>query len=111
MSSRVRGTFMKIRRYYGHDCDSVMGFNNGYYIDDKPLKVKGHSEAMKACLDALIEYWTISNDDLFELDNGYEFIIAYYDPDGNEITRDQFLDNNDNEEYSYRYVYVTYELE
>jgi hypothetical protein len=103
---------MKIRRYYGFDCDSVMGFNNGSYVDDEFIEVASHEEAMQLCLEALKECWNIDKASLEEQDNGYEFTTGYYDNDGNDISREEFLERNENEEYgSWRYVYVTYESE
>jgi hypothetical protein len=97
----------KIRRYYGSDCNSVDGFNNGYYIDDDCIET---SDPMKSCMEALVDLWTLNNDpdDLTELENGYEFIIGYFDKNGKELTRKQYL-ARDRESDSYRYVYVTFE--
>ena len=101
---------MKIRRYYGHDCDSAMGFNNGHYIDDDWIEVKNTDEAMQACKDFLAEHWRIKDypDQLIEVDQGYEFQTGFYDHDGNDIKPDDF---DDYKGHHYRYVYVTYEEE
>lgn len=108
---------IKIRRYCGYDCDSINGFNNGYYVDDEPIEAADEADAMRLCLEAMAERWNTRNadntrsEDFEELDNGYQLITGYYDNDGNPFTRAQFIDANENEETgSYSYVYVTYEV-
>ena len=34
-----------IRPYYGHDCDSTMGFNNGNYITEITVKAEDEDQA------------------------------------------------------------------
>lgn len=71
-----------IRRYYGHDCNSVDGFNNGYYFDDE---FRISKDPLKDCLSLLKNLWDIRDKkDLTELDNGYELITGYSDKDGND---------------------------
>lgn len=105
---------MKIRRYYGYDCESVMGFNNGSYVDDEPIEVKNEEIAFILCKDALAERWDLTKfttEDLELQDDGIQLITGYYDDEGNEITRDKFLELNfDEERGSYRYVFVNYEV-
>jgi len=101
----------KIRRYYGHDCDSIMGFNNGYYIDDNDIQVTDIDDAFKKCKKWILKNYKCKKSDLTELDNGYELITGYYDNDGNDITQKQFneLNDIDSDDGAYRYIYVTFE--
>lgn len=110
---------MKIRRYYGHDCNSNMGFNDGYYVDSEPIEVKDETEAMEACLKALSGLRGIPLEDLkagvpglSEDDDGYTLITMYSDDEGNSITAEQYAALNENEEAGgYLYVFVNYQIE
>jgi hypothetical protein len=99
---------MKFRLYYGFDCDSVNGFNNGYYLDDIKAKSLGHAYMVAR---KKLEELSGLNPELFEeIENGFEVVTGYYDDAGNEILEDQFHALNENEESgSWRYVYVTIE--
>jgi len=106
---------VKIRRYYGYDCDSEQGFNNGYYVDDEPIEVDNHDEAFSLCRSALGERWDLSkfseDDWEYHVDDTAQLITSYHDDEGNEITRDKFLElNSDEERGGYRYVFVNYEV-
>lgn len=109
MGTLTKDGKMKIRLYYGYDCDSVNGFNNGYYLHDYSIEVKDIDEAFKQCEYAIKELWG-GKSELEELDNGFELITGYYDNEGTELTEEQFQELNENEESgSWSYVYVTYE--
>ncbi len=103
---------MKIRRYFGHDCDSINGFNNGYYIDDEPIQCADYAEAERLCIEAAKEY---IGEGPYENDNNTEMPIiqvttGYYDDQGNEVTAERFSELNENEECgSYRYQYISAE--
>ena len=101
---------LKIRRYYGHDCDSVHGFNNGYYIDDEFTEVSSIDRAFDACESVIKERYNLEGLSLREIDRGYELITGYYDTDGNELTEQQFTELDDDDEAFYNYVYVTFEI-
>jgi hypothetical protein len=103
---------VKIRRYYGHDCDSVSGFNDGYYLDDEFVEVKNHAEAERLCKEALAERWACKDKDLEDIDGTcFQLTTGYYDNDGNDLTRDAWIEaNEDKETGCYRYVYVSYEV-
>lgn len=106
---------MRIRRYYGFDCDSVMGFNNGSYIDDEPIKVDNHDEAFELCKQALAERWDLSqfsDDDIENLDDaGIQLITGYFNEHG-ELTRKEYLaiDDPDGTKTHYSYVFVNFEI-
>jgi len=101
---------MRIRRYLGHDADSINGFNNGYYLDDADgIEAKDHDEASRLCLKALDERYVVDAGELTKDDYGYTLTTSYSDDNGNEITREEFLNlNEDSESGSYRYVFVNY---
>jgi hypothetical protein len=99
---------MKIRRYYGHDCDSVSGFNDGRYLDDG-IEVSDESEALQACIDALSERYGPSS--VVSLaDSSATLITGYYDGDGNELDQDEWEQLNGNGLGSYSYVFVSWEV-
>jgi len=102
---------MRIRRYLGHDADSINGFNNGYYLDDADgIEAKDHEEAFQCCLHALHEHYVFDGTkELVDDDYGYTLTTTYSDDDGNEITREEFLNLNEaSGAGSYRYVFVNY---
>jgi len=98
---------MRIRRYCGHDCESVNGFNNGYYIDDDYIEVKDIDDAFEKCKEYLETRWDTNESDIEEWDNGYQLITSYNDNDGNDIKPDDY----DSDKHEYSYVFVTYEEE
>lgn len=109
---------MKIRRYIGTDCDSINGFNNGYYIDDKPIKVKSYEDAEKLCRKALSDYlgYKITDDNSEDISHGdgpcIEVITGHFNSvTGEELTEDQIEALNGEEydkgEVHYQYVYVS----
>lgn len=112
---------MKIRRYYGHDCDSMQGFNNGYYIDEDFIKVKDIEDAYKMCKDYLKEYWNLGkfeNDEITEEGDDEQGIVklitGYFESElGNEISYEEYMKRVIDDEASvhYRYVYVAFSIE
>ena len=105
---------MKIRRYYGYDCDSVMGFNNGRYIDDEPIEVKDLDDAHAKIHETLAELWDLN---LFEESefthdvHSIELTTGYFNEHG-ELTRKEFLaiDDPDGTKTHYSYVFVNFEI-
>ena len=105
---------IKYRLYYGHDCNSVDGFNDGYYIDEDT-----HTDTIEeACNRAKIELKKRygSHINIEEQDGGesssFQLITGYYDNDGNDLTKEAFTELNENEEAgSYLYVYISIEIE
>lgn len=104
---------MKIRHYYGHDADSVNGFNDGYYIDSgRGIDVADHAEALRTCLAALHARRDINPAELTEDENGYTLNTCYSDENGNEITRAEYdaLNEENDDVGGYRYVFLNYEI-
>jgi hypothetical protein len=114
---------MKIRRYLGYDCDSVDGFNNGRYIDDDYIEVKGLTEATKLCMESLSEYlgYDVTEENSEDISHGdgnpcIEVITGHYNSKTGEELTDKQVDELDGEEYDkglvhYRYVYVSIDSE
>lgn len=98
----------KYRFYYGYDCDSVNGFNNGYYLEDID-RLMTEEEAFNHCKACLKSLWGKASP-LEEWENGYQLITGFYDIEGNDISESQFEELCDDDAASYSYVYVTYEV-
>lgn len=104
---------MKIRRYFGHDCDSVNGFNNGYYIDDDYIEVNSDNVIYQLCISVLRERYDFKAKDINDIGSDtlcLELITGWYDEKGNALNELEFSER-DNETDSYSYVYVSAELE
>lgn len=43
-----------VRPYWGYDCDSVQGFNNGTYLDGIEVQAKDENEAIDKAMDHYI---------------------------------------------------------
>lgn len=101
---------MRVRRYYGHDCDSVNGFNDGGYIDRDFVEVASVEEAEELCKSFLKQQYG-DDIEITEMDSGdaFQVITGHYDANGNDLTKSQYdqllMDDKD---VSYRYVYVGY---
>ena len=39
-----------IRPYFGHDCNSVDGFNNGCYLDEVEVTANSEDDAIEQCI-------------------------------------------------------------
>lgn len=104
---------IKIRRYYGYDCDSEIGFNNGQYIDEpKGIEVDDIDTAYEKCLETLAYYWTWHESELHEFGDdthgGYEVVTGYYH-DGKELDCFEWL-NLDSDDKHYSYVFVAFDV-
>lgn len=100
---------MRIRLYYGYDCNSIMGFNDGTYLDE--MEVTDDHAAMEACKRVLLDRWNIPETEFESMDDGYQITTGYFDNDGNKMTMDAWIEANESDDAgSYRYVYVTYEI-
>lgn len=101
---------MKIRRYYGYDCDSVCGFNNGRYVDSDFIEVRDEKHLETLCVGFLNE---VSDNSLpIEESSDFTFtrITGYFDQDGNEINEEKYQELLDEDrDVSYRYIYVSAE--
>lgn len=104
---------MRVRRYYGFDCNSWDGFNNGRYIDADYIDVDSIDAAEELCR-AFLRSEYGDDVEIIEMDSGdaFQVITGYYDEDGNDLTKSQYEKRcMDNKEASYRYVYVSYYFE
>jgi hypothetical protein len=105
---------MKIRRYFGYDCDSVMGFNDGRFIDDHDgIEVKDLNAAIESCAEFLMRQYgvdrgAITVDESTELPS-VEYVTGYYDKDGGSLTFARFSDGESEDAY-WRYVFVNFEI-
>lgn len=91
--------------YFGHDCDSINGFNHGYYLPETFEKL---SEAEKYA-EEFIENIKGCGDVIKDESSEYlqcEKITAFFNPEtGEEITPEEYEKNP--EDNMYRYVYVS----
>ena len=102
---------MKIRRFLGDDCDSVMGFNNGSYIDQDPIEVKDEDEAYAKCKEYLMKNYDIKEEELEEIEGGYEFIDHFFDAEtGEEISEEDYESRSeeDPDSVGYKYIYCSF---
>lgn len=109
-----------VRPYFGHDCDSESGFNNGHYMDEIEVSVSDESDAMDKAMELVkAEFLTDpsewSNESHMGEDVLYsEFGHAWFDSEGNEYSSedDLPLDPDTEEpieaEYHYRYQYIDF---
>ncbi len=100
-----------VRPYYGHDCDSEMGFNNGAYLD--PIEVEADDEdtaAAKAMDNYIAETYPNGVPDDVELDGHTgDWTIyrahSYVDNAGADITAEQYNDLDDDKRDGAGYLY------
>lgn len=102
-----------VRPYFGHDCNSWDGFNNGHYLD--AIQVTADSPEEASCLaedlfraenPRLVLRESEDSSDLFH--DGLDWVNAYVDSDGNYITYEQWMELNDGDAevggYTYQFV-------
>lgn len=105
---------MKIRRYLGHDCDSVNGFNDGYYMDSSEIECRDLEHAEQLCCEALEQYSGQPRGN-FDFDNNTDapvvtLITGYYNSEtGDDLTVSQY-EASEEDDAHYRYVYVSAEI-
>lgn len=115
---KSEGSDMKtyqVRPYFGHDCDSVSGWNNGYYLDEIYVKADSPEEASEKAMEEYCKEYNIplDKDDNEMGDFMISNIKSYSDPDGNEITKEEFEEAYENdpdrhEDYGYTYEYIDF---
>lgn len=104
-----------VRPYFGHDCNSFDGFNNGNYLDpievraDSPEQATVRAMALYRNADADRRCYFRSIDNIYEFgDSSFYFEGPYFDDNSNEISFDQFCDLNENGDdrggYLYQYI-------
>jgi hypothetical protein len=82
-----------IRPYFGFDCDSVNGFNNGHYLDEIVVEASSEEEAITLAMDKYIE---INKLDMSRIEQDGWF--------GEGTLYSEERDAEDSEEYTYQYV-------
>lgn len=105
---------MKIRRYYGYDCDSNQGFNNGHYIDEDPIECIDFDDATRLCIQALRKRGHHGPYQVDDSDHPSVECITGYFYDGNEIAKNAYDALGDSERENkagYSYVYISADIE
>ena len=101
----------KVTPYYGFDCDSKNGFNNGHYLEEITVEAVDEFHASEAAIEKFCRLTKgFKNQDeceMFQADFGISTITGYYDNDGNELTKEQ-IEDMEGDEYTYRYTYVDF---
>lgn len=85
-----------IRPYYGHDCSSVDGFNNGCYLDEIEVEAASEDDAIEQCIFKQME--SLPKDTEY-LDHIGDFDTVAWITDYCEVVAD-----DDNREYLYKYL-------
>jgi len=110
-----------VRPYFGHDCNSYDGFNNGYYLE--PIEVVAKDEDQAVVRAMAVYRRTIGNYELLKEkkshdtdffnngdQSGFYVETCFSDDDGNELTEEEWLSQNENDEVgSYSYQYVSFD--
>ncbi len=100
-----------IRPYYGHDCDSTSGFNNGHYLDEIEIDARDEGDAIERAIEIFLSENTsagnMSRDSYMGGDHLY-LEYAYSDSDGSDITRERYIELNESGDdvggYLYQYI-------
>lgn len=102
-----------VRPYFGHDCNSDSGFNNGYYLDDITVVAASEEDAIGRAMQAYITDHPLTTDQ--EVDGHFGdgtiyWITCYNDGNGNEISEQAYNDlmDTDPDEGGYLYQYIDF---
>ena len=92
------------RPYFGHDCDSEMGFNNGYYLDEISVQAPNEATAIEQVItllraDAFSKFETNTSIGDLYLEFGH-----IWRKDEEELTTEP--EDSDEYECSYLYQFV-----
>lgn len=88
-----------VRPYFGSDCDSENGFNNGYYLDDIEVMANNETTAIEK---AMSQYIKNNDIDLEKVEiNGYFGDNTIYHEYAHK-------ENTETNESSYLYQYVDF---
>lgn len=104
-----------VRPYFGHDCNSWDGFNNGHYLDDITVSADSPEDAIEQAMKQFIHdpiASEIIDKPKAEIDGHFGESTIYWeycytDGEGNEITEAEFQDLNEDAEvggYLYQYI-------
>ena len=90
-----------IKPYYGHDCNSVDGFNDGYYLDEVEVQAIDEDAAIEQCI-AKQKVALPKDTEYLDFDeNSVTWITDYCDA----VTEDDNSDDDDDHrEYLYKYI-------
>lgn len=109
-----------VRPFFGHDCNSHDGFNNGCYLEEIEVMAQDETQAIVRAM--AVYRKTIGNYQLLKDKKSHDtcffntgdtsgfYIETYYaDDNGDELTESEWMDQNETEEYgSYSYQYVEF---
>ena len=91
-----------IRPYYGYDCNSVDGFNNGCYLDEIEVTANSEDDAIEQCITLQKESLPKETEYLdFGDFNTVSWVTDYCDGATDDTNID---DDDDNCEYLYKYI-------
>lgn len=103
-----------IRPYYGYDCNSEMGFNNGNYLDSIEIMAWNEQEAIEKAIAWYVENTypdglpeCIQRDSFFGDNTLYEE-FSYNDKDGKEISQAEYQALDESEQGGYLYKYIDF---
>ena len=98
-----------VRPYYGHDCNSWDGFNNGCFIDEIEVTAPDEETAKDLALDQYLSDQTDVDRSLIEKnpshmgDNTLYTETIHVDADGNGISKDDY-DHDKGHGFLYQYI-------
>lgn len=99
-----------VRPYYGYDCNSRDGFNNGHYLDELYIDAESEEDAIDKAMTAfkLEDRGILVTDDPEDLgDTCLAWITCYVDDDGNDVPKTEWENLNESAEvggYLYQYI-------
>ena len=113
-----------IRPYFGHDCNSHDGFNNGCYLDDILIEAEDEYAAVKLARLQLLDQFTLPEFDSEDEDQacigsgGDTYILSWitdYSYNGESISKDEYealLENEfESDNLGYLYQYIDFQIE
>lgn len=96
-----------IRPYFGHDCNSWDGFNNGHYLDEIEVNASNEYEAIELAMsqfekeNANVSKWEKNG---FFGENTFYIEFSHTEGNGNDIDPNDIDDNS-----CYLYQYISFE--
>jgi hypothetical protein len=101
-----------VRPYFGHDCNSWDGFNNGYYLEEMTVKADSEQDAIDKAMHLAIERGLAPMEACADTlgDATLYWETCYSDGEGNEVSKEQWLELNedDSEVGGYLYQYLDF---
>ncbi len=95
-----------VRPYYGHDCNSQDGFNNGYYLDEIEVQAENEYEAIEIAQREFCKENEINFDSLNSIpaDRG----AWHFDYMGEEYLYREFDHQGEDDDQTYLYQYIDF---